>query len=230
MRVRPQEKPNNFLENPFAILVEASENVYRMQSSTSSDQDKEASLPAPTPMEITEPDFSHSPQPIGEFTVRADFPQCVLGVYVDIHGFAGVVVNIVNHSIKLRSPEGVTQRFNANRLKTICAPPDRSEPIPTTLNIDRPMPAALTRPERPRPAAPPRIYIADPDFTAPIRPITDYAGQQDFPQCAYGKHVDILGYTGVVVEIVKGSLKIQSRAGSTCSYNGAVLRKLYGKT
>ena len=30
----------------------------------------------------------------------------------------------------------------------------------------------------------------------------------------------LAGYAGVVVEIVKGSLKIQSRAGTTCSYNG----------
>ena len=65
------------------------------------------------------------------------------------------------------------------------------------------------------------------DFSAPVRPIDDYAGQPDFPACAYGKHIDILGYTGVVVEIVKGSLKVQSQTGITRGYNGFVLRKLH---
>jgi hypothetical protein len=74
-----------------------------------------------------------------------------------------------------------------------------------------------------------RVYIADPDFTTPVRPINDYAGKPDFPKCAYGKHVQILDYTGVVVEIVQGSLKIQSATGTTRSYNSEVLKKLYGK-
>ena len=178
-------------------------------------------------MAITEPNFSGTPQPISEFTVRADFPQCTRGVYVDIRGFAGVVVDIVNQSIKVRSPDGITQSFNANRLKTLYAPPDHSEPVPMTMNMDRPKPVA--EPVRPKPAEPPRVYIADPDFTTPVRPINDYAGRPDFPKCAYGKHVDILGYTGVVVEIVKGSLKIQSATGTTRSYNSDVLKKLYGK-
>ena len=198
-----------------------------MQSLTTSDQDNETTPPAPAQKGITEPNFDGPPQPIGEFTNRADFPQCVLGACIDIRGFAGVVVDIVRHSIKVRSPEGITQSFNANRLKTIYAPPDHSEPAPMTISIERPKPAA--EPARPKPAEPPRVYIADPDFTTPAQPINDYAGRPDFPRCAYGKHVDILGYTGVVVEIVKSSLKIQSAAGITRSYNSDVLKKLYGK-
>lgn len=179
-------------------------------------------------MVITEPNFSGTPQPLGELTGLADFPKCALGAYIDIRGFAGVVVEIVNQSIKVRSPEGITQRFNVSRLKTLYAPPDRPDPVPTTPNIDRPKLDAAPEPAPPKPAAPPRVYIADPDFTAPVRPINDYAGQPDFPRCAYGKHVDLLGYKGVVVEIVKGSLKIQSPTGTTRSYNGEALRKLYG--
>jgi hypothetical protein len=178
-------------------------------------------------MAITEPNFSGTPQPISEFTSRPDFPECARGAYVDIRGFAGVVVDIVNQSIKVRSPDGITQSFNANRLKTIYAPPDHSEPMPMTMDVERPKPVA--EPARPKPAEPPRVYIADPDFTAPALPINDYACRSDFPKCAYGKHVDILGYTGVVVEIVKGSLKIQSSMGITRSYNSDVLKKLYGK-
>ncbi|MEO8429254.1 MAG: hypothetical protein ABI651_19360 [Verrucomicrobiota bacterium] len=190
------------------------------------DKDKEKTSP-PTRMTSTEPNFTGTPQPISEFTCRADFPQCTRGVYVDIRGFAGVVVDIVNQSIKVRSPEGITQSFNANRLKTLYAPPDRSEPAPMTISIERPKPIA--EPARPKPVEPPRVYIAAPDFTAPVLPINDYAGRPDFPKCAYGKHVDIVGYTGVVVEIVKGSLKIQSATGATRSYNSDVLKKLYGK-
>jgi hypothetical protein len=198
-----------------------------MQSPTPPDKDKEKTSPAPTRMAITEPNFTGTPQPISEFTGRPDFPQCARGAYVDIRGFAGVVVDIVNQSIKVRSPDGITQSFNVNRLKTLYAPPDHSEPEPMTMNAERPKPVA--EPPRPTPAAPPRIYIPDPDFTAPVRLINDYAGKPDFPKCAYGKHVDILGYTGVVVEIVQGSLKIQSATGTTRSYNSEVLKKLYGK-
>ena len=195
-----------------------------MQSPTTSTNDQTAPPAAPTPAAIEEPDFSGTPQPISEFTGRADFPECALGAYVDIRGFAGVVVEIVNQSIKVRSSEGITQRFNAYRLKTLCAPPEHIEAVPTTRNIDRPKPEPAPAPE-----SKPRVYIADPDFSAPIQPINVYACQPDFPKCAYGKHVDIQGYAGVVVEIVKGSLKVHSQAGTTRSYNGEVLRKLYGK-
>ena len=175
-----------------------------MQSPMTSDPSDAATPPAPTGKEITEPDFSGTPQPIEVFSNRPNFPHCALGAYVDISGFAGVVVEIVKDSIKVRSPEGLTQRFNANRLKTLHAPPDRSEPAPM-----------MRAGDSPKPAAPPRVYIAEPDFTAPVRSINDYAARPDFPQCVYGKHVDIAGYVGVVVEIVNGSLKIQSQAGST---------------
>lgn len=183
---------------------------------------------------MTEPDFSGVPRPIEGFAARADFPQCALGAYIDIRGFAGVVVEIVNQSIKVSSAEGVTQRFNSYRLKALCAPPDRTGPTPAARNADpqKPAPAPVrSRPEpsRPEPEAPPRVHIADPDFSAPARRINEYASRPDFPQCAYGRHVDIVGYTGVVVEIVKGSLRVQSPAGITRSYTGGVLKKLYGR-
>ncbi len=194
-----------------------------MQSHTTSDQQPAATPPEP-PRPISTPDFSGAPLSIEDLAGRPDFPQCVRGVYIDIRGFAGVVVDIVNQSIKVRSPEGTTQSFNAYRLKALFAPPERYEP-PMPTEAERPQPAVP-----PTPAGPPRVYIADPDFTAPIQPINDYAGQPDFPQCAYGRHVDIVGFAGVVVEIVKGSLKVQPQTGGTRSYNAEVLRKLYGKS
>ncbi len=201
-----------------------------MQSPTTTDQDTEAAPPAPARKVITEPNFSGTPQPIGQWTERADFPQCALGAYVSIHGFAGVVVEIVSQSIKVLSPDGLMQRFNAYRLKALFSPPDRSKPAPQTLSTERPKPVAEPRPapDEPEPA-PPRVHITDPDFTAPVRAIRTYASQPDFPQCAYGKHVDIPGYSGVVVEIVKGSLKVQSPTGTIRSYNAEALKKIYGK-
>lgn len=200
-----------------------------MQLPTTPDPTNKAPSPAPTQRVIAEPDFAGAPQPIDDFAGRADFPQCALGAYIDIQGFAGVVVEIVKDSIRVRPPQGMTQRFNANRLKTLYAPPLRPEPVAMAPDTDHRGTDATPESGPAGASETTREYIADPDFTAPVRPIRFYAGQPDFPRCAYGKHVDIQGYTGVVVEFVKGSLKIQSPAGLTRSYNAEVLRKLYGK-
>lgn len=201
-----------------------------MPSPTTPDQDNEATTPPPVRKTITAPDFSSAPQPIEDFAGRADFPQCALGLYLDIRGFAGVVMEIVKQSLKVRSPDGITQSFNAYRLKSLYAPPDHSEPLPVTARVNRPEPVAESEPDEPKPPVPMREYIAEPDFSAPVQPVSDYAGQPGFPQCAYGAHVDIGGHIGVVVEIVKGSLKVQNDAGSTRSFNIEVLKKLHGKT
>jgi hypothetical protein len=194
-----------------------------MNSRTTSDQDSAATPSVPPQKVVPTPDFSGTPLPIEDVAGQPGFPQSARGAYIDIRGFAGVVVDVVKESIKVRSPDGITQSFNANRLKTLFAPPERYEP---------PMPTAA-EPVQTRaplkPASPPRVFIADPDFTAPVQPIHDYASQPDFPQCAYGKHVDIGGFAGVVIEIVKGSLKVQPPVGGTRSYNAEVLRKLYSK-
>jgi hypothetical protein len=200
-----------------------------MQSPTNSNSVNEATLLTSTRKVITEPDFSGTPQPIDEFAGRADFPQCALGAYIDIQGFAGVVVEIVKESIKVRSPEGLAQRFNANRLKTLYGPAVRPEPMVQVASISREQPDITVEAEAEKPEAPSREFVANPDFSAPVRPIRFYATQADFPKCAYGKHVDIQGYSGVVVELVKGSLKIQSPEGITRSYNAEVMKKLYGK-
>ena len=201
-----------------------------MQSPENTVQEAESTPAAPTSRVITEPDFSGTALPIGSMTERADWPKCALGALVDIHGFEGVVVEIINQSLKVRSSERITQRFNAYRLKVLFAPPERSHTVPS-IQAPRAVPPAAVAPEEeiPAPAAPVRVHITEPDFSAPIRAIRTYASQADFPQCAYGKHVDIPGYAGVVVEIVKGSLKVQSEEGTIRSFNASALRKLYGK-
>lgn len=202
-----------------------------MQSTSPTVEDNEAATPVPALKVITEPDFSGEPQPIVQWTERPDFPQCALGAHVSIHGFAGVVVEIINQSLKVRSRDGVSQRFNAYRLKMLFAPPDRTKPAAEALSMERPKPVAEPRRSRDEPEAepPPRVHITNPDFSVPVRAIRTYASQPDFPQCAYGQHVDIPGYSGVVVEIVKGSLKVQSPTGTIRSYNAEALKKLYGR-
>ena len=211
-----------------------------MSSPTQSEPINEATPSPSKPAAITTPDFSGTPQPIGEFAGRADFPQCAHGAYVDIQGFSGVVVEIIGSSIKVRPVEGITQRFNVHRLKTLYGPTIiRPEPEvaaePVTPNAvvmartERSRTAAKPESVEEEPVKPARVYIDSPDFTSPVLLINEYARQPDFPKCAYGKHVDIEGYTGVVVELVKGSLKIHSPAGITRSYNAEVLRKNYGK-
>lgn len=204
-----------------------------MTSPTQSDPVNETTLPVSTRTVIVKPDFSGTPQPIGEIAGRADFPQCAHGVSIDIQGFAGVVVELIGQSIKVRSSEGITQRFNVNRLKALYAPAVRPEPVAITVTVrakaGNPPPAAKTEPIQEKPESPARAYIAHPDFTAPVQPIKEFACQSNFPKCAYGKHVDIEGYIGVVVEFVKGSVKIKSAAGTTRSYNAEVLRKNFGK-
>ena len=208
-----------------------------MESPENTVQEPEATPAAPMSRVITHPDFSGTPLPIGSMTERADWPQCALGALVDIHGFEGVVIEIINQSLKVRSSERITQRFNAYRLKVLFAPPDRSHEsaAPISAPSVRTRAAALksdpdSRPDaEPTPAAPARVFIAKPDFSAPVRAIRTYASQAEFPQNAYGKHVEIPGYTGVVVEIVRGSLKVQTEEGTVRSFNVAALRKLYGK-
>ena len=184
------------------------------------------------PKVITEPDYSGEPVPIGPFTERADFPQCALGAYVSIHGFTGVVVEIINQSLKVRSRDGISQRFNAYRLKTLFAPPDRTKPVSQNLSMERPKPVHVPKPvedelELP---APMRRHITNPDFDQPVRSIRAFATQADFPENVYGKHVDIPGYAGIVVEIVKGSLRVQSPTGTIRSYNVDALKKLHGRS
>ncbi len=203
-------------------------------------QSNETSVPGrdtpffPTPKrEAPILDFTGTSVPIGEMTERTDWPQCSLGLFVSINGFDGIVTDIIGHSIKVIAADKTTQRFNAGRLRTLFAPPERTKPaaIPQTTRLDeisKTLISEETIVEESRVVRPVRERILEPDFVAPLRPIRQYATQLDFPKCAFGKHVDIRGYSGVVVEIVDGSLKVQTKEGNVRSFNGAMLRKIYG--
>lgn len=155
-------------------------------------------------------------------------------MHLDISGYVGVVIQIVKQSIRVKSREGVIQSFNSQRLRQIYAPAPKEEFVEPTRNWDRPkaeatVPENETGPEAAdEPAGPVRQFIADPDFSAEVRPISEFVDREDFPKCAYGEHVEIAEFTGIVVEIVKQSLKVRSEEGVLRSYNGPILRKLYG--
>jgi len=174
-------------------------------------------------------DFNRPARPLREFAGREDFPECVLGELIDINGFEGVALEIVKQSLKVRSAEKITQSFNIGRLRTLYAPVVHREVPPYSPPVERSRPAPAAEPEEPEPAAPPRRFIATPDFTLPLQPISGLVGRADFPQCAYGQHVEINGFTGVVVELVKDSLKVKSEQGLTRSFNAPVLRKLHAR-
>jgi hypothetical protein len=194
------------------------------------------------PVDPAEPDFTRPVRPIAEFVGLANFPECTLGEHIDISGFAGVVVAVVKHSLKVKPPEGQTQSFNANRLRTLFAPPVRIEAQPAEPARTDVDPAPSSRPaSRRRPEAdedaepsaqivpvPVREVIEEPDFTKPVIQIRDLVGREDFPKCAYNEQVEINGFTGVVVEIVKQSLRVRSSDGYLQSYNGPALKKLHG--
>jgi hypothetical protein len=84
-----------------------------------------ASPPAPEPQAkgpvILEPDFNAPMVPIEAIAPKADFPACALGIFVDLHGFTGVVVELVGRSLKVRSREGATRTYNADGLRKIYA-------------------------------------------------------------------------------------------------------------
>ena len=70
--------------------------------------------------------------------------------------------------------------------------------------------------------------MAGPEIGIPGKPISELVNDPDFPNNAVGKKVDIKGNTGVIVEVVKNSIKVRSAEGKTMSYNFHTLRRLYG--
>ena len=73
--------------------------------------------PPPPPREIIDnPQFTSSPKPIEEFVAQPGFPKCAYGQHLDFHGYDGVVVEIVNRSLKVRSQQGSTRSYNADGL------------------------------------------------------------------------------------------------------------------
>lgn len=171
---------------------------------------------------IPVPNFETPPRLISELVVDPNFPKSAVGLHVDIGGVTGFITEIVKNSVKLRTPEGQLMSFNAFTLAKIYAPAPRSEPEPTRVDV----PAAAV--EASADDAPEQEFLAAPDFTQPLQPMSAWVQRADFPQRAFGAHVDLGGFSGVVVQVVRQSVKILSQEGDLRSYNAAVLRKLHG--
>ena len=179
------------------------------------------------PSAITDTNFERPVKPIAQLAGRLDFPDCTYGEFVDIGGFAGIVIEVTNKSIRVKSPEERTQSFNVHVLRRLYGP--RLEPeisIPHKIAQEPPSvaedsPIAKTPPER--------KVITEPDFNRSPKSITALAGRLDFPKCAFGEFVEIAGFAGVVVEIAHEALKVKSPQGIIRSYGISTLRKLYGQ-
>jgi hypothetical protein len=209
------------------MLAEASDNIGLMQLSNTPDDPPEMLIPSGKRNATTEPSFEGPPKLIAEFAGQPDFPKCALGEFVDIGGYAGVVVEIVKQSIKVRAPEGTIQSFNYNWLRKLYCRVIQSE-ISEMTSVEAPPVPAEERGQT-TPPIPKRDVITKPNFDRAVKGISVFACRSDFPRCAFGEFVDIGGYTGVVVENVNRSLKVMSPEGSLRSYNADVLRKLYGQ-
>ena len=189
--------------------------------------------PARNQTAVTEPDFNRPLKLIGELIAGPDFPKSALGEFVDIGGYTGVVMEIVNQSLKVRSPEGVTKSFNANGLRRIYGPVVRPDPLPEAQSApsrNTPSPWKAKEEEQPIPAPPPPKVERpiEPDFSKPARKIGEFVKRSDYPQCVLGEHIEVAGYNGVVVQIVNRSLKVRAPNEVTRSYNADALRRLYG--
>ena len=218
------------LENPLAKLDWESKDGRPMNSTMTPDNAPETPATEASAGAELEADSSQTPAPIGDLVMLPDFPQCALNQLVDIRGQVGVVVGIRNNSIKLRSLDGSTQSFNALRLRTLYAPMVRHEQDSGNREVARAKPDPETEEEAADSPERARNRVENPDFSTPVKPISNFARQPDFPRCALGQHVEISGFVGVVVEIVKESVKVRSVDGTGRSYNAVLLQKLHGRS
>jgi hypothetical protein len=155
---------------------------------------------------------------IAELITDPGFPESARGEKVEINGFTGVIMDIVKNSIKVRSAEGSMMSYNFNALRRLHGP---------RRVIEEPTSEAAAEVEAAKEPAPKREVILEPDFDAPLIPIEEVVHNPEFPKIAFGRHIDLHGYSGVVIELVGRSLKVRSPEGSTRSYNADGLRKIY---
>jgi hypothetical protein len=75
--------------------------------------------PAPKREVIADPDFAKPVKNIVDLVGRADYPKCTYGEHVAIGEYVGVVVEIVNRSLKVRSSAETTRSYNADALRKL---------------------------------------------------------------------------------------------------------------
>ena len=189
---------------------------------------REKPIPAQEMDSIAEPDFKTLPSLIEEFVELPDFPRCALGKHLNIGGSTGVLVQIINQSIKIKTIEGTMQSFNTVRLKRLYGRPLSQETLRQGMTDS--LPSAQKVGAQSKVTALKRETLPTPDFNREPKPVSMFAARPDFPKCVFGEFLEIGGYTGVVVEIINRSLKVRSQDGATRSYNEEALRKLFGSS
>lgn len=97
---------------------------------------------------------------------------------------------------------------------------------PIALNTSSTAPDPSSEAPTPAPGSSPLIPTPE-SFARPATPMADFASREDFPACTLGQHVDLGGFTGVVVQIVRQSLKVASPDGAVQSFNIVRLRRLH---
>src|SRR4029079_13926337 len=75
--------------------------------------------PVPVESEIENPDFNREPKPISDLLADPAFPGSALSEMVDVGGYSGVIVQVLNQSLKVRSREGTSRRYNADALRKL---------------------------------------------------------------------------------------------------------------
>jgi len=82
----------------------------------------EAAPAVPEPAgEIQELNFDREARAIREYFAFPDYPKCLLGELVNVAGYIGVVVSVENESIKVRSRQGTSRKYNASVLQKLPA-------------------------------------------------------------------------------------------------------------
>lgn len=70
---------------------------------------------------VVNPDFDAPLTPIATLLKQADFPKCALGLHVEIAEFTGVVVELVNQSLRVLSADGLRRSYNVPALRKLYA-------------------------------------------------------------------------------------------------------------
>lgn len=70
---------------------------------------------------VVNPDFDAPLTPIATLLKQADFPKCALGLHVEIAEFTGVVVELVNQSLRVLSVDGLRRSYNVPALRKLYA-------------------------------------------------------------------------------------------------------------
>jgi hypothetical protein len=78
---------------------------------------------APVSYEIPDPNFDQEVRSVNEFMAVPDFPKTTLGKLIEVNGYVGVVVEIQGQSMKLRSRNGTSRKYNGAVLRKLQAKP-----------------------------------------------------------------------------------------------------------